>query len=390
MDVPDQLREMFFPFGGVFVSCAFDQQPPGTTPIAFNTRAYEPSASRRRGGARPGLTKHFTDQLPAGLQNMGLVVSTDPSAQIGTFDADDPSYPTYPIVPIGGLFGPAFPAGHFTPVVGGGPNTDAIDDPSSDGTGNPLLGTGGNAGRNQSPFRRIRRGGQGRSVSRHHRVPTPPPAPGNIIYIQSNQDSFALSATPQTISLLAVDGFQPVAVGDLLILCISTFTAGVSLGVTDDIGTVYTLATAIGSGSTRLLVYYGTAIASGDVNLTFTPSAGTMSACCLIDLRGSLPSLLDGTVTRDSPAGGNPRTTGLVPISGTNRLVLGAFANVPPANNFLSPLNGYTTICFLGVGGQRNLFVFYKEAVSATEEVTGTPGTAGNPYVAIGSSWRGT
>lgn len=182
MDVPDQLRELPFPFGGVYVSCSFDRQPQGTTPLAFNVRAYEPSAMRLRGGARSGLSKYLTNQLPGHIQNLNFVVTTDVTALIGSFDADDPSYPTYPVIPIGGLFGPAFPFGTYTPMVGGGPSSDTLEDPSSDGVGNALDGSGGNGGRNRrrastGNHRKLRRGGQGQMVSRNVPDPAPPPPP---------------------------------------------------------------------------------------------------------------------------------------------------------------------------------------------------------------------
>lgn len=318
MDVPDQLRELFFPFGGVYVACAFDQQPAGTTPIGFNVRAYEPSASRRRGGARPGLTKHFTEALPAELQNLGLVVSTDPSAQIGTFDADDPSYPTYPIVPIGGTFGPAFPSGHFTPVVGGGPNTDTLEDPSSDGTGNPVLGQGGNGGRNPSPRRRLRRGGQGRSITRYrHQSSTGQP----IQRIGQNATTFdQATGVTHTVVLAGV------VAGDLIAVTVFVYV-GTVVSLTDSQGNTYTLAKDVAG---RLGIWWATAAATGTVTVTLTTSGGVPTppgVLSAINYRYVAASPVDGTAS-NSGFSNTVWTTGSIPVSNTGTLALAAFVDL--------------------------------------------------------------
>lgn len=55
---PKQSFEVFeFPTKGMDLSHPYGDQPPGTTPVAVNVMAYEPTTDRARGGSRPMLTK---------------------------------------------------------------------------------------------------------------------------------------------------------------------------------------------------------------------------------------------------------------------------------------------------------------------------------------------
>lgn len=169
MDIPDSYIEMHFPLGGVDVSDAFDQQRAGTTPVAFNVRAFEPSSYRGRGGSREGLSRYLGTQLGGPIQSLSLVVNTDPTYTLDQFDADDFGFPIYPIHPFGGIFGPAFPFAPRTTFTGGLPS-DPFEDPSTDGFGNPMDGSGGNFGRNPrrstGKRRQVRNKGSGRQQVR--------------------------------------------------------------------------------------------------------------------------------------------------------------------------------------------------------------------------------
>lgn len=174
MDAPPQYREMPFPLGGVDVSDAFDQQRAGTTPIGINVRAFEPSSFRGRGGSRCGLSRYLSGVQGGPIQSLNLVVHTDPTYTLDYFDADDFDFPTYPVIPFGGLYGPAFPFGGTTTFTGGLPS-DPYTDPSSDGFGNPLDGSGGNSGRNpirskSGKRRQVRNKGSARQQTRQPTV----------------------------------------------------------------------------------------------------------------------------------------------------------------------------------------------------------------------------
>jgi hypothetical protein len=68
---------MRYPYSGIYQLHGYEQQPPGTSRLALNTRAYEPSTMRRRGGSRPGLSQYIAAQ-PAGpglIQELNVIVS---------------------------------------------------------------------------------------------------------------------------------------------------------------------------------------------------------------------------------------------------------------------------------------------------------------------------
>lgn len=48
-----------FPLGGIDMSRGFNQQKPGTSPLAVNVRGFDAGTNRLRGGSRPGLTPFF-------------------------------------------------------------------------------------------------------------------------------------------------------------------------------------------------------------------------------------------------------------------------------------------------------------------------------------------
>ncbi len=185
----DQFADLTFPVFGIELVRSFDQQRPGTTPKGLNVRAYEQASQRRRGGSREGISKYVPTRPGTGpIQCLAAVVSTDPAAITGSFDANDFSFPAYPVVPIGGLVGPGFPFVPFTPVTLGGPNTDVIDDPSTNGTGSAFDGSGGNFGRNPIRSktghpRKVRRGGSGNQPNRF--VSNPPAAAYTIVFTMS-------------------------------------------------------------------------------------------------------------------------------------------------------------------------------------------------------------
>lgn len=78
--------ELAFPLGGINVSTGYMKQPPGTTPVGVNVRAFDAGTNRMRGGCRPGLTpflgKGSTAQV-AGffpIQHLAIIIWVDPAA----------------------------------------------------------------------------------------------------------------------------------------------------------------------------------------------------------------------------------------------------------------------------------------------------------------------
>lgn len=80
--------ELQFPVGGLDLSVGHDKQPPGTTPVGENVRAFEPRTQRARGGSRCGLLANG-DRLPSGshlIQHLAAVVVVDSLALLDEYD----------------------------------------------------------------------------------------------------------------------------------------------------------------------------------------------------------------------------------------------------------------------------------------------------------------
>lgn len=98
--------DVTFPVLGVDVAHGIDVQPPQTTILGVNVRAFEPSTNRARGGTRPMLVKFLAEQIPEGavlIQHLNYVVDPAGTAtfdlvdyQLGFIGVDfikDPSFP---------------------------------------------------------------------------------------------------------------------------------------------------------------------------------------------------------------------------------------------------------------------------------------------------------
>ncbi len=77
---------LLFPLAGINTSTAYHSQPPGTTPVAINVRAYDSGTNRARGGTRAGLNPFFgagsTAQVSGAnrIQSLSCIVTADPAA----------------------------------------------------------------------------------------------------------------------------------------------------------------------------------------------------------------------------------------------------------------------------------------------------------------------
>jgi len=59
----DNMQPLVFPVRGLHEGVGYDLQPPGTTSVALNVRAYDALLNRLRGGRRAGLSKFLDEQI---------------------------------------------------------------------------------------------------------------------------------------------------------------------------------------------------------------------------------------------------------------------------------------------------------------------------------------
>lgn len=188
-DPRESPMDLTFPTRGVNVATEYELQPVGTTPVGANVRTYEPSSSRGRGGARPGLFKLLLDRVNgnAPVQHLNFIVTQSGTAMLTDFEssfADELGYPTMPDpatnnrseFPNGPWPAPAPPLGGTAPPTAPPPNGTAGGGPP----GGPNAPGGAGAARN--PPRVIRTGGSGVQLRRNGPAvpPPPPPPPGGF------------------------------------------------------------------------------------------------------------------------------------------------------------------------------------------------------------------
>lgn len=129
--IPYQIE---FPIQGTDLISGYASQPDRTTPSTLNSRGFDQSVLRYRGGARAGSVKHFSDQVSSGrVQNLNLAVTglSDASDGGDSVPPGDPDLlPDW--VPPGWPYDPADPwipmdidgaATGGTGVGGGGPDS---------------------------------------------------------------------------------------------------------------------------------------------------------------------------------------------------------------------------------------------------------------------------
>lgn len=90
----DQFPRLNFPFRGVFLHDGTLAQPPETTPVGQNVRAYDASQDRHRGGSRAGISRWIDEQVSGDnpIQFLGTVTSTDAEAMGWVFEGRDFGY----------------------------------------------------------------------------------------------------------------------------------------------------------------------------------------------------------------------------------------------------------------------------------------------------------
>lgn len=182
---------------------------------------------------------------------------------------------------------------------------------------------------------------------------------------------------------------NPVTAGDLLVVFIATFNAGVTVTVSDTLGNTYLQASGyITATENALSCWYCISAFTGSNTVQFTPNSTAYSVASILEYSGIQPSPLDGTASNSSHAGiSNSPTTGTIPVSGTGELLIAAFAvggNTPtftPGGGFAlqtSQLNGFV---------QQGLYVEDISGVSSGRSATGTFSVSSN-YVGLGVSFK--
>lgn len=127
--MPDPIQDLPFPLKGLDVTTEFQEQPPGTTPVGVNVRAFEPLKQRARGGTRPGIQKYIAEQIPEGtelIQHLDYIVDPTTDALTVNFHVPGEDWPENPLIP-----------GQFYPPEGAGwqPNPNAHQPPKKGGSG---------------------------------------------------------------------------------------------------------------------------------------------------------------------------------------------------------------------------------------------------------------
>ncbi|MGE3778337.1 MAG: hypothetical protein AB7F89_14215, partial [Pirellulaceae bacterium] len=89
--MPDKFLPLKFPFRGVDVSQETLTQPPDTSPVGQNVRAYDAGQDRRRGGSRAGISRFIDDQVSGEnlIQFLGTIVTTTDEAMGWAFEGRD-------------------------------------------------------------------------------------------------------------------------------------------------------------------------------------------------------------------------------------------------------------------------------------------------------------
>lgn len=90
----EHFADMTFPSRGVNKVSGFQIQLPETTPVGENVRMFEAMTNRARGGSRSGLSQWIEEEVTgAGLettiQHIGIVVTNDGDAMLGSFNTGD-------------------------------------------------------------------------------------------------------------------------------------------------------------------------------------------------------------------------------------------------------------------------------------------------------------
>lgn len=339
---PDQSTNipLTFPVKGTDISCEFDLQPPQTTVLGTNVRAFEPTTQRARGGSRPGLSRYIDDLVGSAnvIQHLNYIV--DPAVEaLPDYDPPDDG-------------------------VTGGPNPSGGGDGTTDGTQIDPTEPARNA-----YGRVVRYGGSGIQLSKRRKSAVA------IEYVDGASFGALFGAAP---------GVFPsgVAAGHLLVVMAELSFAtgsGNTVTVTDTLGNTYIQAGAYVSGEDSvahdkyiLSQWYCLSASTGANTVTVTSSdAGDLVSGGLTRYRNVKPS---APVTGSATGGPVDTTlsisTGVVGVTEANQAVLVSYLfKIGGAYTFDAP--GYTAR-----QASLNAIMYDKIGVSSNQTPTATVGTA--------------
>jgi hypothetical protein len=423
---PESFVDLPFPVKGIDVATELEHQPPQTTPVGVNVRAFEPSTQRARGGARPGLVEYLNTQVAgfaSKIQHLNVIV--DPTTDALTSEDDtgdtieDPSTNNLSIrnpvphrrVRRGGSGGQpnkkkkkpplavtvtatdqSKPKGQDFTFAGTEFTNDAMA-PGDVLTKVTLLSDGSPAGANVGtypivPSRAVVQNTSARKYKFNYVNGTMAVTSALIQFVQSNAGTCTGNDHTNFRNFPA-----PVTAGNLLVVFIGWPTVGDSWTVFDDLGTPLTASPQSSSGTLRMQMWYGIAPASGAnfVTLKTTGGGGEVGGVAVLEYSGvKAVAPLDAVQTSTSADHPSPTalTTTPIPVSSSGELILGAFgqnindlAFIPDAG-FNLRASFTDGLDFLGI------YIADKIGVAVTQPVTGTLVGAIGGYVGFGSSFK--
>lgn len=135
--------------------------------------------------------------------------------------------------------------------------------------------------------------------------------------IQSVSNQFAASAAARTITLPV-----NVTAGNFIALGVTSFTSGITVTVSDNLGNTYHQAGSYaGAGVDRASVWYVFNASGGACTITVTPSASAALTLCASEHPNVLTTdPIDGTAS--NAATSTSATTGSIAVNGTNELII--------------------------------------------------------------------
>lgn len=174
--------------------------------------------------------------------------------------------------------------------------------------------------------------------------------------------------------------YSPVTSGNLLIVCFKSNSSVASVGISDTIGTSYTLLTQLEGGSVNLALWYGVAHTSGVNTVTISSYPNNYDGMMMVEMTGTtgvLDTWISNYSTSNIPYNSFPPTSKITPNVTTNDSVINygtAVSSSTPfptsfnqqvrtrwVGSFVAPLTGTYTMGFnvsdaasLNIGGSVN------------------------------------
>lgn len=395
---PEVLQELQFPLLGIDVSEGNEIQRGGTTQVGDNVRACEPSTFRIRGGARAGLSKYVPEILPVDLnkahvvQHLAVVVDPTTDAILASFPdvgptvADPSTSNLKQRLPVGGRMVRKGGSGKQPNIKVPKPVLTITANNQSKATGATFTFAGteftvgglavgdsvtrvsissiGMVASAASGTYRIRLNGAvgvvlgGGTIQQKYRITYisgTMTVGANIVFVQA-RSSVVLAG----ITSLAFN--SNVTVGNLLLFMTGTSNTDSTATVTDNAGNVWTFVPSPIVATARTGMFWAIANATGPITVTIVEMfGGTPYGLMVAEYSGVNAVPFDGSNKGDSGFAGtfsNPLTTNVVPVVGSNELLVGSFTQ--RSDNLLS--SGVLTA---GVG-------FTKRTESLVNDILGT------------------